>query len=433
MAPLLAGLLLLAACAPAEPTQPAPPPSSAAVDETLGVVRVPAGSPVLVRLVLDGDDDPESLGPIIEAAFRTALEDFGAVQRGFRVEVGTIVATDCSREAGERVGAELAAAAADGVVAALGPQCAATLQGLQSAAGPAGLVVVTPRVQDHTFTEGPDGSAADARTEGVWRTAPSLLHEALAAAEYALDDLGNERAAVVFDDSVESRALAIAFQRRFESLGGTVVVSQEAEADLTSDDPERSAAVLDRILDAVSAGEVGVAFLALPVDALLALSDGWQERSRLRGVDRITTSRAAVEDFLGDEASLDHLIAGPVLDFPEAVSAVTGMSAEQTRERISSLSGRPDPAGWWAYAYDAATLLLKAIEDASLVDADGTFVLSRADLRRALASTTFRGLTGPVACGPLGDCAPRLIAIRDHQDTSATDLRDVPLVAIVEH
>jgi hypothetical protein len=93
---MLAGLVLPAACAPAEPTQPAPPPPPAAVDGALGVVRVPAGLPVLV---LDGDDDPKSLGPIIEAAFRTALEDFGAVRRDLRVEVGTIVATDRSREA----------------------------------------------------------------------------------------------------------------------------------------------------------------------------------------------------------------------------------------------------------------------------------------------------------------------------------------------
>ncbi len=115
-------------------------------------------------------------------------------------------------------------------------------------------------------------------------------------------------------------------------------------------------------------------------------------------------------------ASQGHLLTGPVLDFPDAVSAVTGMSASQTSERISAVSGVRTPAGWWAYAYDAATLLLKALEDTSLIDVDGTLVISRSELRDTLGRTTFGGLTGQVVCGPLGDCAPRRIAIRAHDD-----------------
>jgi ABC-type branched-subunit amino acid transport system substrate-binding protein len=141
---------------------------------------------------------------------------------------------------------------------------------------------------------------------------------------------------------------------------------------------------------------------------------------------------AGIAEFLGDEASQGHLLASPVLEVEDAVSAVTGMSTSQTLERVTSLSGAPRPSGWWAYAYDAATLLLKALEDTSLVDVDGSLVISRAELRENLARTRFGGLTGTIACTPLGDCAAPRIVIRGHEDASITDLSNVPIVARID-
>jgi ABC-type branched-subunit amino acid transport system substrate-binding protein len=357
-------------------------------------------------------------------------EDFGVVRQGFRVDLGAVITTTCDREDGARAAAALLASEdADSIVGVLGPQCTPTLLGLQGPATAAGLVVVTPRPTDLTLTVGADGLVGQDRAEGMWRTAPSLLREAEAAAEHAVDGLGLSRAVMLHDGSIESSGLTTAFRARFESLGGTVVVERTVDEDLTSDDEQRSAAAMTAVLDAVVAGETDVAFFALPTDVLLALADGWSSNSRLARVTRLTTSRAGTEEFLGDEASQGHLLTGPVLDFPDAVSAVTGMSASQTSERISAVSGVRTPAGWWAYAYDAATLLLKALEDTSLIDVDGTLVISRSELRASLGRTTFGGLTGQITCTPLGDCAPRRMVVRAHEDASISELGALPIVA----
>jgi branched-chain amino acid transport system substrate-binding protein len=430
----VAAALLLTACSPVEGPAARPPDRAPVrVDESLGVVRVATGSPVVVRVVLDVEGDSEQLAAVLEEAFRAAVEDFGQVQQGFRIDLGTVLPTDCSAASGDRIGRELAdTAAAQGVVAVLGPQCTSTLIGLQGPLATAGLTVVVARPQDVTLTEGPDGLIAQDRAEGVWRTSPSLLREAHAAAKHAFEELGLGRAATVHDGSIESSALAQAFKDRFESLGGTVVVAQEVDARLTGEDQQAAESALDALLDAVEAGGVELAFLPIAPDPLLVIADGWAGRQRLSSIIRVTTSAAATPEVLGDEVASGLLVTSPVLDFPDAVSAVTGMSASQTIERVRARSGGEVPAGWWAYAYDAATLLLKAIEDSSLIDVDGSFVLSRAELRATMERTAFGGMTGEVRCSPLGDCAAPRIAVRRNQDAPGGRMTDLPVERVIE-
>ena len=430
---LLACALAVGACAPVDgPAERAPDREPVRVDESLGVVRVQPGSPVEVRMVLDVDGDDEELAPVLEAAFRAAVEDFGAVQQGFRVHLGEVVATVCDRTSGERVGRELAESAiAEGVVALLGPQCTPTLLGLQGPASAAGLTVITPRPQESTLTQGPDGVIGQDRAEGVWRTAPSALAEVRAAAQHAVTDLELGRAVTLHGGSIESKAMAEAFRLRFEAIGGTVVLDRELDPALTGTDEETAEDALDDLLEAVASSEADVVLLALDEAGLLAVGAGLSGRSRLAGIVRITTSASATAESLGDDASIGLLVAGPVLDVGDVVSAVTGMSASQTLERVSASSGVRSPAGWWAYAYDAATLLLRAIEDSSLIDVDGSFVLSRAELRTTLAGASLGGLTGEIRCGPEGDCAARRIAIRERGEDAATSLGELPVVATI--
>jgi len=432
LTPLLLALSLVAAgCLPdVDPRAGADARPPVQVDTSLGVVRIPPGTSIDVRIVLDGPEDEEGLAAVLEAAIRTAVEDFGVVQQGFRVDLGELILTDCTREDGARVGAELAAS--DSLVAILGPQCSATLLGLQAPLDSAGMVVVTPRPTELTLTVGADGLPAQDRAGGTWRTAPSALQLARAAAEHAHDDLGRVRAAVLHDGSLESVGAAAAFRARFQELGGTVVVERRVEDDVTAEDGDIAGPALDAVLDAVVSATIDVAFLPLAPDVLLAVADGWSGRSGLVRAARLTMSSAAVPAFLSDEASQGHLVAAPVLEISEMTSAVTGMSASQTRERVAGLSGVRDPSGWWAYAYDATTLLLKALEDTSLIDNDGSLVLSRAELRANLARITFVGFTGPIACAPLGDCAARRTAIHAHDDASVVELSAVPVVARIE-
>jgi len=396
------------------------------VDESIGVLRVPAGEPLRIALLLDVTGDGDGLAGILEAAARTALEDFGPIQQGFRATIEPTIDTECDRTTASRIGSELATDRQLGAV--LGPQCSQSLLGVQGPLSDAGLVVVAARPDDVTLTASPDGLAGQDRAPGMWRTSPTLLDEARTAATFAFEELEARRAATFHDGGIESAALVTAFKTHFESLGGTVIVARTIDASIGTDGGAAAEAALDEALDAVVDARPDVAFLPLAPNQLLALADEWGGRTALRNVARLTTSRAATEAFLGDPASEGHLLVAPVLTFLEATSAVTGMSSGQVRERVAALSATPAPVGWWAYAYDATTLLLRALEDASIVDADGSLVVSRSELRATLSRLAFRGLTGDIVCVELGDCGPRRFEVRSHDDASIVTLADLKLL-----
>jgi ABC-type branched-subunit amino acid transport system substrate-binding protein len=247
---------------------------------------------------------------------------------------------------------------------------------------------------------------------------------------------------MLHDGTPASIALVAAFKDRFESLGGTVVITRVVDPTLGEDiaggaggdtatatpaDEARAAAVAE-LLTAVAEAAPDIAYLPLRPSQLLALADDWDGRAPLRRVERLVGSPAATPDFLGDPASEGHRIVAPLLAFPSALSAVTGVTSAQVLERVSSRSGVKEPSGWWAHAYDAATLLLRALEDASLIDVDGSLVISRNELRQVIARLTFEGLTGTIACDTLGDCSSRRFVVHGHDDASFSELARVPAV-----
>jgi branched-chain amino acid transport system substrate-binding protein len=65
----------------------------------------------------------------------------------------------------------------------------------------------------------------------------------------------------------------------------------------------------------------------------------------------------------------------------------------------------PGNAPYHAHAYDAASVLLDAIEKVAIQDADGTLHLGRQALRDAIYATSgYQGLTGSLTCSEFGDC-----------------------------
>lgn len=430
---------LLVGCLPEEPTvDPADALPPVSVDERLGVVRVAPGDDLRIGVLLDGEADPEGLGAELEAAFRTAVEDFGAIQQDFRVALVTGGPAGCNAD--DAATATRALLESAEVVGILGPQCLASVLGAQTVSADAGLVLVTPRSTAVTLTVAADGTIAQDRAEGTWRTAPSALVQARAAATHVFEERGATRAAIVHDGTITGRGLADAFRGRFELLGGTVIVdeaSPDGLVDTLADEPsEEALAARTTLLDAIDDGDVDVAYLALGGDELTALDAGWVERSALSGVTRIAPGATVPAALLASPSDAALLLTGPgIAPDEEAVSAVTGFSASQTLERVTA-TGVAAPTGWWAAAYDAATLLLKAVEDTSVVDRDGSLVISRAELRATLGRARFEGLTGPLACRPEGDCAAGRSVIRavepgdaDDGDTPPPALTELPIVA----
>jgi branched-chain amino acid transport system substrate-binding protein len=393
---------------------PVAAPEPVQVDESLGVVRLAPGERIQLRSLVDAVDggaaaDPQ-LDALIDTALRVALEDFGGIQ-GFRVELGEPVAADCSAEGG----AAAATVVLDDpdVVGAFGPSCLASLITALTPLGGAGMVVLSATATAPELTQSPFGEAGVNRSPALHRTAPNALAEALAAATFAIDELGLQRAVTVEDGSAHAAGMAAAFRTEFESLGGTVVRSSIV---LPSVDPLPE-------LESIDATEPDLLFLTLGPERLLDLVESWGEVSGSSGTVLIATSLALDLDVLSDPRSEDLYLTGPWLDVTDAQSSVTGIGAGQVIERVGSLLGLQRVAGWWAHAYDAMTLLLRAIDDVSLVEADGTLVISRADLRRALVAPGFTGMTGRVECDAFGDCGTRrsVIVLREGGTVSSLD------------
>jgi branched-chain amino acid transport system substrate-binding protein len=77
-------------------------------------------------------------------------------------------------------------------------------------------------------------------------------------------------------------------------------------------------------------------------------------------------------------------------------------------------------APFHAHSYDAMNIILAAIKNVAVQDADGTLHIGRQALRDAVAATKdFKGLTGNLTCDPNGDCADPKIAVYQLVDEAA--------------
>ena len=79
--------------------------------------------------------------------------------------------------------------------------------------------------------------------------------------------------------------------------------------------------------------------------------------------------------------------------------------------------GESPLSAFHAHAYDAAMMLMAAIEQVAVEDAAGALHIPRQALRDALyATSNFEGITGTLNCNEYGDCADPLITVNQIRD-----------------
>ena len=90
--------------------------------------------------------------------------------------------------------------------------------------------------------------------------------------------------------------------------------------------------------------------------------------------------------------------------------------------------GEAPTSAYLAHAYDAATMLFRAINDVAVGDGD-TLYIGRAKLRDALAGVAgFRCIIGVISCDEFGDCGTGRVQITRHTDSSVADIAGLPVV-----
>lgn len=377
----------------------------------LGMVVVGAGEDVQIRSmeVLTGIG---VRGIPRQRAVAMAVADYGPI-KGHRVTMGAGLDSLCTAEGG--------AAAADTVVGdrrvvgVVGPSC--SVAGVEAAPilSEAGLVMVSASNTAPPLTSDLRGNAGVHNYAGYYRTASNDLYQAQAVAEFVYDELGLRRMATIDDGDPYTAGFTGAFAVAFEELGGAVT----AAAEISRGDSD-----MIPVLSRIAAGRPeGLFFPVFPGEGAYIARQVSQveglEALILIGSDSLLLAAPEVVGFY---------MSAPELRYGGNVNEATGKSGEQVIADYEARYGEAPTAITLLHAYDATTLLLRAIEEVAVVDGD-RLIIDRARLREALSRTSgFKGIIGEISCDGFGDCGTGRAYIVQHTDPAVTDITKLPVV-----
>ena len=146
--------------------------------------------------------------------------------------------------------------------------------------------------------------------------------------------------------------------------------------------------------------------------------------------DVVLIGGAALVDFefLAIPESEGMYLASPELHFEKSVNEATGKNGDDLAAAYQEKYNEAPGSVYMAHAYDATTMLLRAIEEVAVVQGD-TLYIDRARLREALTGTVeFSGIVGELSCDEFGDCGTGQLHIVYHTDSTITDVEGLEIV-----
>lgn len=400
----LAVLTLLMAAACGRGFEPGP----------LGAVEIPPGQPIEIRTMQSlWDDEPETT-PVLRGV-RLAIEKYGPIQ-GREVALGTPIDAGCTEGGG--LAAAQSVAAEPQVVGVVGTTCSVAAIAGMPLLSEAGLSMVSPGNTAPSLTSDLQGNRGENSHPGYYRVPNNDLYEALAAARFAYNQLGLRTVAVIHDNDPYTIGLGDGFAAAFANLGGRVTS--------VSVIPTGSTELLPALTEAAAARPDGLYFPLFGLEAI-ALVQQFGQVPGLEGAERIGGAGLLSAGFLGTPES-EGIYAGAPESAPgDYVNDATGESRAQFFAGYQERYGGAHPSAYTPHAYDATTLLLRAIDEAAVSDGD-TLHVDRAALRDALSASAFQGVTGDLSCDEFGDCGSGRVDIVHHTDSLITDVAELPVV-----
>ena len=373
-------------------------------DGSLGVVEVGQGEAIQIRSVLTLSGDPNS-GPTSEKAVRLAVSHYGTIH-GFDVDLGTPVDDGCSPEGGERAGAEIAADA--DVIGVIGTTCSAAAVTAAPLVTSANKVMISPSNTSPRLTSDLAGNPSSDHHEGYYRTADNDLYQARTMAQFLREETDVDAVAAIHNGDAYSQSLAEAFAASFEELGGSVtgigVVARD-ETDLVP------------TLTDLAGGSPEALFFPVSRTVGAAIVQQLPDVPGLDGVLRLSGDGLLSDAFLGLEESEGMLLSGPNLSYGTNANESTGRDSTDLLSEYEDAYDAAPEAAFWAHAYDAATLLLEAIETASRPEGE-SLVIDLAGVREYLDGVSgYGGIIGSISCDDFGDCGVRRMSVVEHLDS----------------
>ncbi|MDE0143469.1 MAG: branched-chain amino acid ABC transporter substrate-binding protein [Caldilineaceae bacterium] len=394
-------LLLSSACVPQN-----------MVVSPLGTVVVGPGEDIQIRSLEVLTGSIGELGIPRQRALAIALADYGPI-KGHNVSMGAGLDSLCTAEGGKA--AAETAVGDPRVVGVLGTSCSVAAAAASPILSEAGLVMLSSSNTSPSLTSDLRGNAGANYHPGYYRVSSNDLYQAQAVAEFVHTELGLRRMATIHDGDPYTTGLTAAFAVAFEALGGAVTAVEEVSRGDTDMIP---------VLTRIAAGNPEGIFFPLFPDEAGHVVQQIEEVEGLAGLALINS-----ESLLFIELeSVDAYLAGPEFNFGANVNQATGRSGDELFAAYRQQYNESANNAYIALAYDAATILLRAIEDVAVADGDTLFI-DRARLREALTATTgFNGIVGPISCDGFGDCGTGLILISHYTDPAVNDITQLPVV-----
>lgn len=372
---LLVGALIASGCAAAAPAGPV-------CDDRLGCIEIAAGETIRIATLLTMTTADSPYGIDALRGVEIAVAQKGTIH-GHAIEV--VQEDDLCSEEGGRAGATRLAADPE-IVGVIGTTCSSATAAASRILSGVGSVLISPSSTAPSLT---DPATHDV---GFLRTIYNDKAQGQVVAEFAFNVLGAGTMATIHDGGPYALELQQAACDTLTGLGGQCIAQIEIEPGedvipiLQQIAVEQPDVLFYPVYAVDGAAITNNAVIAGLENTVLMSSDG------LLGADFITQTQPASEGMY---------LSGP---------ATTEESQEFLQEYQTRYGEQPI-AYYHLQAYDAAMMLLNAIEQVA-VRSGGSAFIGRQALRDALFATRgMQGLSGPLNCINTGDCAQPNIAI----------------------
>jgi branched-chain amino acid transport system substrate-binding protein len=379
---LLFAVLLLTDC------RKSTPPFECA--DAIGCVEIGPDEPIKIGVLQALSGDMSLPGRGLLQCIELALDDRGRELLGHPIEL-QVEDSQCSGEGGTT--AALKIAADPQIVGIVGPSCSGAAATAVKVVSPAGLVMVSGSSSAPSLTS-VGGKPGSDWQPGFFRTTQNDALAGRAAATFAFQGLGVTQAATIDDGDPYTRGLADTFEQAFSELGGRVVLATAVNKGDTDMRP---------VLRAVVASGAELVFFPVfrPEGDYIVLQA--REVEGMANVVLMSAEGLFFEAFVVavGEAGVGMYFNSPVRAEGPAYNAF--VSRYEAKYQEPPFASTP----YDAHVYDAANLLLHAIELAAVPDAktDGKLYIGRQALRDTLYGTSdYQGLTGRLTCDEYGDC-----------------------------
>lgn len=355
-------------------------------EDPLGCLIIEQNEPVKVVSMQALSGPLATLGQEYARALELAAADINGQIHGHPVVLIT-EDSGCSREAGF-VAAKKTASDPD-IAAVHGTTCSISSVPASEILSQAGMVLISGASTAPSLTE-LNKKKGEYWQPGFFRTVPNDQYQAVAAAHFVYKDLNLSRAAVVSDGDPYTTGLVSAFSHEFTALGGEVVFEGQVN---------RGDRNMKPLLEAVSWSEADILFMPLfPEEGRHIL----EQKGRIQGMENMI--------FLGADGLLNAVFVEST--GPEAKGLyLTGPHIPENQAyldfelRYTDRFGSFPEGTYITHNYDAAVLLLSALERSAHKTENGSLVIGRQKLRDELAATRdMQGLTGTINCNRFGDC-----------------------------